>query len=675
MSVLSEQNCDVHLHAEIEVLKQALADKTTQLIAMETACLRESDRQVELEDSIIAWQDKYDRLYESHKRVQKVNQNLEDKLLKLVDRNSGERAQLTSDVATLSVRLAQANYNIANLQREIERYKMDMSLAIQLLQCKPDSFVSQKISSLPAEIQSKVASYMRLDTNSHSDSEGSTSGTVDGTTRSYRVLPASDSPPPLCPFPPTAMVYSMRGLDAAQNPEVRDQVITPSMMSKFLEDELKSSELKHCESCQCNTKDLTVLPDTQKTYTIGTQTLLHGDANNSLCLRCNSNLNSPSRTNSPYIMKLVKSSDSVISETKSSVSNSTQNEKLFTPAKKEELMVNPILGHHRICDRTSLKSPLEPLTDPADVAEADKVAVILPQTPGTKTPKSISSPDKGPGTMGSTNSLWSKTSSSEGNKMFETFNRNLIKTIKSENPKINGPRLCSVRIQNGSTNILLDGVETSPTPVIYTRRQRFLDEELDDTKDVITNQGSSCDTAKISMVMANGNKTDSEKCLEAAQGVGEDTKEAVKKFMKSTGTQSSSVSSDTEMQETVLLRRQQLTRVAEWVQTTQLDRRTTPPDASPGVNNNIERPLTEEEHNAETHCDDREVSGDQSTTVVEVSPQCVNGNERIPPANPVDLAQMEYNVKQFLLKQNEWSIHNKNTAPLVSKPHRTETNL
>lgn len=113
------QNCDVFLHAEIEVLKKAIVDKQNQLIAMETACLREHDRQAELEDSIIAWQDKYDRLYESHKRVQKVNQNLEDKLLKLVDRNSGERAQLTSDVATLSVRLAQANYTIANLQREI----------------------------------------------------------------------------------------------------------------------------------------------------------------------------------------------------------------------------------------------------------------------------------------------------------------------------------------------------------------------------------------------------------------------------------------------------------------------------------------------------------------------------------------------------------------------------
>lgn len=63
-------------------------------------------------------------------------------------------------------------------------------------------------------MQSKVTQYMRLDTQSHSDSEGSISGHGHGvaTSGSYRVLPASDSPPPMCPFPPTAMVYSMRGL-------------------------------------------------------------------------------------------------------------------------------------------------------------------------------------------------------------------------------------------------------------------------------------------------------------------------------------------------------------------------------------------------------------------------------------------------------------------------------
>lgn len=114
------QRKDVNQYtAEINQLKKALVENNSQLIAMEAACIRETDRHVELEDSLIAWQDKYERLHESHKRVQKVNQSLEDKLLKLVDRNASERAQLTSDVATLSVRLAQANYNIGTLQREI----------------------------------------------------------------------------------------------------------------------------------------------------------------------------------------------------------------------------------------------------------------------------------------------------------------------------------------------------------------------------------------------------------------------------------------------------------------------------------------------------------------------------------------------------------------------------
>lgn len=114
------QNCNnVHLHAEVELLKKALVDKQAELSAMRSVCYQESERQGELEDVVLAWQDKFERLYESHKKVQKINQTLEDKLLKLVDRNSGERAQLTSDCATLNIRLNQANYNISSLQREI----------------------------------------------------------------------------------------------------------------------------------------------------------------------------------------------------------------------------------------------------------------------------------------------------------------------------------------------------------------------------------------------------------------------------------------------------------------------------------------------------------------------------------------------------------------------------
>ncbi|XP_017058015.2 uncharacterized protein LOC108099169 isoform X2 [Drosophila ficusphila] len=739
---------------EIEQLQQALIEKQTQLFALESACLRESERQVELEDSVIAWQDKYDRLYESHKRVQKVNQSLEDKMLKLVDRNAGERAQLTSDVATLSVRLAQANFNIAKLQREIERYKADISLAIQLLQCKPDSFVSQKVSSLPIDIQSKVSAYMRLETNSHSDSECSNSGVGVATTASYKVLPASDSPPPsACPFPPTAMVYSMRGIDAANgnavaspqqqstqptsntkdtisnnnnnnnnstssnnkcsnqsngsisnnnNNATNPDMISPTIMAKFLEDELKANEVKHCDTCQCSKQDLQVLADVSRSYSVATQTphqlQLQGSGLNEpltqLCLRCHSNLNSPSRTNSPYLMKMVKSSDSVISETKSSVSDLNDMDKLFTPAKKDDLMVNPILGHHRLCERTSIagqnadyangklttstmmyptthlgayaaekylletsnlgqlrngyqrrfidgggtalqllnkyeasavgvvpdeledessKPLLSGVSQPSlleaeqappqqtvapvkleDVCEPAPSKPVAPAAPpGNPAPAAPSGTQLKSTNSGSVQSLWSnKTSSCEGAKMFETFNRNLIKTIKAENPKYRGPRLCAMRIQqNGQSNILLDNLESieTYTPVIYKRREKLLDEELNDGKDIITSKESNAQSAveawqgpanphenvalqpvlepQVESPSPEVDQSAEVKPCEATPNPGVNSPKH--------SANSSSLSDAIDYQESVLLRRQQLSRVAEWVQhnTQQLEQR------------------------------------------------------------------------------------------------------
>lgn len=286
-------------------------------------------------------------------------------------------------------------------------------------------------------------------------------------------------------------------------------------MAKYLQDELKASEIKHCDTCLCSNRDLTVLADTAQSYSIGTQTTLQGDANNALCLRCNSNLNSPSRTNSPYIMKLVKSSDSVISETKSSMSGSNtgvggridgfnSTDKLYIPStKKDDLMVNPILGHHRLCDRTpkviglQIETEMRPISKLNNsnsnygsrlspmILKQPKSIVDIMGTGGKNTsapvtannslelmnssncsnnsnvmaktqkydasrnsssevenqlqqPHGVNSKVTGSTTndtaaTGSTNSLWSKTSSNtnaDGAKMFETFNRNLIKSIK-----------------------------------------------------------------------------------------------------------------------------------------------------------------------------------------------------------------------------------------------------
>lgn len=115
------QNCSIHLNAEIEInlLKKALADKEIELNTLKSECYEESDRRGEIEDVVLAWQDKFERLFESYKKIHKINQNLEDKLLKLVDRNSTERAKLTTDCTILNIRLRQANCNISHLHKEI----------------------------------------------------------------------------------------------------------------------------------------------------------------------------------------------------------------------------------------------------------------------------------------------------------------------------------------------------------------------------------------------------------------------------------------------------------------------------------------------------------------------------------------------------------------------------
>lgn len=193
------------------------------------------------------------------------------------------------------------------------------------------------------------------------------------------------------------------------------------VVANFLEDELKSKTEKHCDTCSCAKKHLAEVEGIQMIFNIGTQT----DLSTSNCLRCNSVTSNP---NSPYLVKL-KSSDSVIS-TKSSISD-----KSFTPSKVEDLKVNPMLGHHRLCEHTKNFNCLSKTDEiiPASKNSSDpteKKNVRNGENLGdVKSPQKQQKLSHGAGN-GSNNSLWSKTSSSkEGAKLFENFNRNLIKAI------------------------------------------------------------------------------------------------------------------------------------------------------------------------------------------------------------------------------------------------------
>lgn len=225
-----------------------------------------------------------------------------------------------------------------------------------------------------------------------------------------------------------------------------EQTISPLGMAKYLDDKLKTANVKHCDTCSCASRDLRVLADIDQTYTVGVQTTLQGDINHSLCLRCNTNLNSPSSTSSPFLVNLVKSSDSIISETKSSMSCNGSSDKIIT--KRDELTVNPILGHNTIvCDRSKLgtikkTTTAEQIRNNINEATAQQSppppSAPQQQTPHTKTdesPKRINHQSR-IGIAGSSMSSSSRTSISgtatnlDGSKIFESFNRNLIKSIK-----------------------------------------------------------------------------------------------------------------------------------------------------------------------------------------------------------------------------------------------------
>ena len=57
-------------------------------------------------------------LLEAHKKLQRVNQNLEDKLLRIVDKYETDKAALSQDVANLTTHLVSARTEL-NRHRDL----------------------------------------------------------------------------------------------------------------------------------------------------------------------------------------------------------------------------------------------------------------------------------------------------------------------------------------------------------------------------------------------------------------------------------------------------------------------------------------------------------------------------------------------------------------------------
>lgn len=171
--------------------------------------------------------------------------------------------------------------------------------------------------------------------------------------------------------------------------DANEKMISPLGVAKYLDDKLKAANLKHCDTCSCPTRDMRVLADIDQTYSIGIQTTLQC-INFELCTNCNTNWNLEF-VNKHFLS--TKSIDSSIeSNDKCNAFKINSNEKII--GKKDELMVNPILGH--------TGGRAKPLPNQSNSS------------------RSISSLSAKSGNA----------PSNDGSKIFQSFNRNLIKSIK-----------------------------------------------------------------------------------------------------------------------------------------------------------------------------------------------------------------------------------------------------
>lgn len=150
---------------------------------------------LKLREEFVKLRDRYERLMESHKRMQKINDNLENKLLNIVNSRESEKTELQKEIASLTSKIVDAKSLICDLEEENERYRNDCNWAVQLLQCKPSSFVAHKLNALPVGLQERVKSHLTSEQIINMDN---------GTPETSKLIHV-----PMQTFPPTAMVYSV----------------------------------------------------------------------------------------------------------------------------------------------------------------------------------------------------------------------------------------------------------------------------------------------------------------------------------------------------------------------------------------------------------------------------------------------------------------------------------
>ncbi|TRY83548.1 hypothetical protein DNTS_016258 [Danionella cerebrum] len=112
-------------------------------------------------DELDAQTEKLHRMQSSHAVLQRINQDLEQNILRMTQRHEEEKRSLNRQIHTLNSRLTDAHGIIQKLRRDNELYRKDCNLAAQLLQCGKTPHRTHTISELPVDLQKHLSSLMQ----------------------------------------------------------------------------------------------------------------------------------------------------------------------------------------------------------------------------------------------------------------------------------------------------------------------------------------------------------------------------------------------------------------------------------------------------------------------------------------------------------------------------------
>ncbi|KAG5266161.1 hypothetical protein AALO_G00250460 [Alosa alosa] len=104
--------------------------------------------------------DKLRRIQSSYAALQRINQDLEEKVRHTNQHHEEEKRALSREIIVLNNHLMEAKITIEKLREDNGLYRKDCNLAAQLLQCGKSHYRSHKLSELPVDFQERLSSHM-----------------------------------------------------------------------------------------------------------------------------------------------------------------------------------------------------------------------------------------------------------------------------------------------------------------------------------------------------------------------------------------------------------------------------------------------------------------------------------------------------------------------------------